>query len=109
MDRLEQRKSLSSCNTRPSDPPASRGANLRVILWNDMPVLVDNGLGRVLPRITSSLEDALAWMLRLLQGGAVRLTELPSGAEYPRKQRESASYAHSLWVPLQRLRCLAGN
>jgi hypothetical protein len=46
--------------------------------------------------IAPSLEDALAWMLPLLQGGAARLPELRAGAEYIRSQRESARYAHSL-------------
>lgn len=46
--------------------------------------------------IAASLEDGLAWMLPLLQGGAARLTELRAGAAYIRKQRESACYAHSL-------------
>lgn len=45
--------------------------------------------------IAASLEDGLAWMLPLLQGGSVRLTELRAGAEYIRSQRESASYAHA--------------
>lgn len=179
MDRLEQRKSFSPSNISSSIDAGVRTASIRVIHWNDVFVVVDNGSGRVrdykvlhelvtqrtrhvtrglgclaiIPqgatppapdvraaldttlqavplrcicwlvegqgfhsamvravltglhflkhqkyptRIAPSLEDALAWMLPLLQGGAARLTELRSGAEYIRAQRESARYAHSL-------------
>jgi hypothetical protein len=178
MDRVEQRKSLSPSNIS-NDDAGARGANIRVILWNDVFVVVDNGSGRqrdykvlhelvtqrtrhvtrglgclaIIPsgatppapdvraaldatlqaiplrcicwlvegqgfhsamvravitglrflkyqkyptHVASSLEDALAWMLPLLQGGAARLTELRSGAAYIRSQRESSRYAHSL-------------
>ena len=179
MDRVEHSKYFSSSNKSSMPASQARGANICVILWNDVFVVVDNGSGRVrdykvlhelvtqrtrhvtrglgclaiIPEgatppqpdvraaldatlqaiplrcicwlvegqgfhsamaravltslrflkyqkypthIASSLENALAWMLPLLQGGAVRLTELRAGAEYIRKQRESASYAHSL-------------
>lgn len=176
---MEQRKSFSPGNTNAGYDPDQRGANIRVILWNDVFVVVDNGSGRardykvlhelitqrtrhvrrglgclaIIPQgatppplevraaldqtlqsiplhcicwvvegqgfhsamvravltglrflkyqkypthIARSLEDALAWMLPLLQGGAARLSELRAGAEYIRSQRESARYAHSL-------------
>jgi hypothetical protein len=171
---LDQRKTCSS-----NFESEERGANIRVILWNDVFVVVDNGSGRVrdykvlhelitqrmrhvsrglgclaiIPRgakppppevraaldktlqsiplrcicwhvegqgfhsamvravltglrflkyhkypthIASSLEDGLAWMLPLLQGGAVRLSELRAGAEYIRSQHNSGKYVHSL-------------
>jgi hypothetical protein len=179
MDRVEQRKSLGLSNTNSGYEQDERGANIRVILWNDVFVVVDSGAGRVrdykvlhelvtqrtrhvtrglgclaiIPKgatpppaevraaldstlqsiplrcicwlvegqgfhsamvravltglrflkfqkypthIAPTLEDALAWMLPLLQGGAARLSELRAGADYIRAQREAESYAHSL-------------
>jgi hypothetical protein len=126
MDRVEQRKSFSPSNINASDDAGARGANIRVILraaldttlqaiplrcicWlvegqgfhAAMVRAVITGLRFLRYRkypthIASSLEDALAWMLPLLQGGAARLTELRSGAAYIRAQRESSRHAHSL-------------
>jgi hypothetical protein len=177
VDRVEHRNSKRAKGA--SLEPAAGGPNIRVILWNDVFVVVDNGSGRVhdykvlhelitqrtrhvtrglgclaiIPNratppapdvrtalnktlesiplrcicwlvegqgfhsamvravltglrflkyqkypthIASSLEDALAWMLPLLAGGATRLPELRNGAEYIRSQRESAKYSHTL-------------
>jgi hypothetical protein len=45
--------------------------------------------------IASTLEDALAWMLPLMAGGASRLSELRAAADYVRAQRDMSKYVHT--------------
>lgn len=46
--------------------------------------------------ISSTLEDALGWMLPRLDGGTARVAQLQEAGDHIHSQRASGSYAHLL-------------